>query len=58
VGGEIRSEIDPNALATHYFVNARKDRVARYYDFSIFGVALEQNINWLSYRLIRVLVVQ
>lgn len=36
-----------NARYINYFMNAREDQIARHYDFSIFGVAKEQNKNWV-----------
>lgn len=36
-----------NARYVNYFMNAREDQIARAYNFNIFGVAREQNKNWV-----------
>jgi acyl-CoA thioester hydrolase len=39
-----------NARYVNYFMNAREDQVVRFYNFNIFGVAQEQNKNWVVTR--------
>lgn len=39
-----------NARYVNYFMNAREDQIARFYNFNIFGVAQEQNKNWVVTR--------
>jgi acyl-CoA thioester hydrolase len=39
-----------NARYINYFMNAREDQVAKHYDFNLFGVAEQQQKNWVVTR--------